>query len=576
MAKETRRQQLNALWANLENDKSSFITHWRDLSDNILPRRAQFTVSNTNRGEKRNQKIIDNTAVLASRTLASGMMGGITSPARPWYRLSTPDPGLTEQPQVKEWLNIVTERMNVVFLRSNLYNALPNLYEDIGTFATGAMLIEEDFDTVVRFYTFPIGSYAIALNDKLVPDVFMREFRLQVRQLIQKFAQRTESGNIIWDNFSQQVHDFYLRGQMDAWIDIHHVIQPNEKYDPRKLGSKKYESLYYERGTTSGASEQTLRDPDVFLRERGYDKFPVLAPRWQVTGEDIYGGNCPGMAALGDIRGLQIMQKKKAQALAKKVNPPMVGPSSLKTSKSSILPGDMTYVDIREGLQSFRPAHEVNFQLSELENDIREHQFRIKRAFYEDLFLMIANTDRREITAREIDERHEEKLLGLGPVLQRLNQDLLNPLIDITYDMMDRFGLIPEPPEALEGRELKVEFISIMHQAQQLAGLGSIERTVQFVTDLSNIKPEAIDKLDGDAAVEHFANITGVPPDMIVSDEAVAEIRQTRAEQEQAREQAAQAEQAAKTAQNLSGAKLGGGGSALDSLIEASEAGALQ
>lgn len=572
MAKETRRQKLNALWANLENDKASFIPHWRDLADNILPRRAQFTLSQTNRGEKRNQKIIDNTAVLGSRTLGSGMMAGITNPASPWFRLSTPDPELTEQPAVKIWLDTVTSRINIVYLRSNLYNALPTLYEDIGGFGTGAMLIEEDFDTVARFFTFPVGSYSIALNDKLIPDVFMREFRLQIRQLIQKFAQRDDNNNIIWTNFSTHVHGLYDRGDFDAWIDVRHVIQPKEDFDPRKLGSKKYESIYYEPGTST--TQMTLKDPDIFLRESGYDKFPVLAPRWQVTGEDVYGGNCPGMAALGDIRALQIMQKKKAQALSKKVNPPMVGPSSLKTSKSSILPGDITYLDVREGVQGFRPAHEIAFQVSELENDILQHQFRIKRAFYEDLFLMIANTDRREITAREIDERHEEKLLGLGPVLQRLNVDLLDPLIDITYDMMDKFGLIPEPPEELQGRELKVEFISIMHQAQQLAGLGSIERTAEFVTALSNIKPEVVDKLDGDKMVEHYANITGVPPDIINSDELVLEVRQARAEQEQAREQAAQAEQAAKTAQNLSGAQLGDG-NALDALVEQGEAGAL-
>lgn len=575
MPEETRRHRFHALIRSFENERSSFLTHWRDLSDNILPRRAQFTVTQTNRGERRNLKIIDNTATLASRTLASGMMGGVTSPARPWFRLTTPDPAFAEQGQVKEWLHTVTLRMSSVFLRSNLYKALPILYADMGTFATGAMLVEEDFDDVLRFYTFPIGSYALALNDKLQVDVFFREFRLTVRQVIQRFAKRDENGNIIWTNFSTAVKAEYDRGHFDTWIDIYHIIQPNTDFDPRKLDSKRYESVYFEKGSTSTSVHSPIHEPDIYLRDRGYDNFPVLAPRWETTGEDVYGTNCPGMAALGDIRGLQIMQKKKAQAVSKMVNPPMTGPGSMKNSKSSILPGDITYVDVQTGQQGFQPAHEVRFSVGEIIEDIREHQFRIRRAYYEDLFLMLANIDRREITATEIEERKEEKLLALGPVLEQLNQDLLDPLINITFDMMEKQGLIPEPPESIEGLELKVEYISIMHAAQKLSGLVGVERTAQFVTSLADIKPDVIDKLDGDQMVELYADITGIPPNLIVPDEAVLQIREARAQQAAQEAQAAQVEQTAKTAKELSATDLEGN-NALAALLDRSQAGALQ
>lgn len=574
-SKLKKRQEIAILQASLENEQSSFKVHWRDLADYILPRRAQFTLSQTNRGERRNQKIINATATLAARTLASGMMGGVTSPARDWYRLSTPDPALSENGQVKIYLHEVTKRMNAVFLKSNLYKALPNLYGDMGTFATAAMMVEEDFEDVARFYTFPIGSYKIALDDKGRVRVFSREFRQTVRQLTKKFGVRDENGNLNTSNFSESVKTAINRNQWDQWVDVCHIIRPNEDFNPKSLTSKLFESIYFEKGTvtaTAGASSVS----DVYLRERGYDYFPVLCPRWETTGEDIYGTNCPGMTALGDIKSLQVMEKRSAQAIEKMVNPPMIGPSALKRSKASILPGDITYLDEREGTKGFRPAHEVNFRIGELEEKMRQKENLIRRAFYEDLFLMLANDTRRQpVTAREIDERHEEKLLALGPVLEQLNQDLLDPLIDIVFDLMSRQNLLPEPPEELQGQTLKVEYISIMHQAQKIAGLAGIERFAGFVGDMASFIPDVLDKIDADQTVDEVAEIMGVPPAIVVDDETVAIKRQARAEAEAAAAEAEKVAANAGAAKDLSQASLEGD-SALSRLLEQSEAGAVQ
>jgi len=84
----TKRKQFDILRAQLENERSSFLSHWRDLGEHILPRRPRFTTSENNKGDRKNQKIIDATATMAARTLRSGMMSGVTSPARPWFRLS--------------------------------------------------------------------------------------------------------------------------------------------------------------------------------------------------------------------------------------------------------------------------------------------------------------------------------------------------------------------------------------------------------------------------------------------------------------------------------------------------------
>lgn len=560
--RETKRQQFQILKAQLDAEQSSFLSHWRDLADFIFPRRPRFTVSDVNKGDRRNQKIYDSTATLAARTLRSGMMSGVTSPARPWFRLTTPDPDLAEYGSVKEWLHHVSQNMSTAFLKSNLYNCLPITYGDMGAFATGCMSIEEDFQDIVRFYPFPIGSYKIANNEKMKVDVFMRDFRMTVRQLINKFGpMEMNSREIDWSRFSEQVKQFWDRGEYETWIDVTHVIKPNPDYDPKKIQSKfkKYLSCYYEQGYSGGngsGAELLPQDFDRYLSEKGYDMFPILAPRWEVTGEDVYGTECPGMTALGDIKQLQVQEKRIAQAIEKMVNPPMTGPTSLRNSKASILPADITYVDIREGQQGFRPAHEVNFRVSELEGKQAQIRQRISRAFYEDLFLMLANSDRREITAREIEERHEEKLLALGPVLEQLNQDLLDPLIDNTFNIMLRQNRLPPPPKEIQGMDLKVEYISVMAQAQKVVGIGGVERFASFVGSIAAANPEVMDKVDMDQMVDVYGDLTSVPPSIVRTDEMVAGIRQNRANAQKQAKAAELIQQGAGAAKDLSQSNL--------------------
>lgn len=549
---KTKRERYEILRSELENERQSFIGHWRELADYVLPRRPRFLLTETNRGERKNQKIIDSTATLACRTLRSGLMSGITSPARPWFRLTIEDAGLAESGAVKLWLSTVTDRMITVFLRSNLYNSLPVVYGDLGTFGTAAMMIDEDFTgDVIRTYPFPIGSYMISNDDLGRVRTFVRDFRMTVRQIIDKFGIRTESGELKFDNLSDQVKYAYENDKLETWIDVCHVITKNEEYKTNAIESKykEFSSCYFERGN-SGASDVKRGLADgKFLRESGYDYFPVLCPRWEVADGDIYGTDCPGMTAIGDVKQLQLGEKRSMQAIEKMVNPPMVGPMSLRNVKATILPADITFVDERDGQKGFRPAHEVNFRVMELEQKQDQVRARIRRAFYEDLFLMLANIDRRQITAREIDERHEEKLLALGPVLEQLNQDLLDPLIDITFEIMLNQGLIPEPPKEIQGGKVEVEYISIMAQAQKLTGIGGMERFVGMVGQIvqSTQNPSLLDKVDQDQFIDVYGDLLSVPPGVIRADQDVALIRQDRAK-------AQQAQALAENARNITGA----------------------
>lgn len=540
MTNDRRNRYLRRL-SDLQNERSNYFGHWQELSEYILPRRGRFLTSKRNDGRKKNNKIIDSTATIAVRTLAAGMMSGITSPARPWFRLSTPDPELMEQADVKQWLFDVEKRMRDIFNRSNLYNALQTVYEELAVFGTGAMLVQEDYDDVIRCYPFTVGEYTLALSDRLDVNTFYREFDLTVAQMVEWFGK---------DNCSEGVQAMFRNGSVDKWQRIVQVIEPNVLRDTSKKdkGNMPFRSVYFEKGGNG----------ETFLAEEGYEEFPVMAPRWHVTGVDIY-GRSPGMDALGDVKALQIEQKRKAQGIDKMVNPPMQAPSSLRGQLASVLPGGVTYVDnVTQSGGGFKPVYEVNPRLSELQQDILETQSRIRQTFYADLFQMLSLSNRAQITAREIDERHEEKLLMLGPVLERLHAELLNPLIDRVFNIMLRNKLVPTPPESLQGVEIKVDYISMMAQAQRAIGTASIERLAGFVGNLAGAMPSVLDKFDADQAIDEYADMLGVPPRVVLSDDKVKEVRAAREQQlaqQQAMEQIGQGAQAAKV---LSEADTGG------------------
>ncbi|EPL9386235.1 portal protein [Klebsiella aerogenes] len=535
---ETIKEQLLKQVALLNNDRSSFEPHWRELSDFINPRGSRFLVTDVNRNDRRNTKTVDPTATLANRTLSSGMMSGITSPARPWFKLATPDPDMMDYGPVKLWLEAVQRRMNEVYNKSNLYQSLPLLYSSLGTYSTGAMAVLEDDEDVIRTMMFPIGSYYLANSARGSVDTCYRKFTMTVRQLVMEFGM---------SNVSASVKGMWESGSYETWIEVIHAVYPNIDRDTGKLDSKnkRVKSVYFEVGG----------DNDKLLRESGFDEFPIMAPRWEVNGEDVYGSSCPGMIALGQVKALQLEQKRKSQLIDKATNPPMVGPTSLKNQRVSLLPGDITYIDQMTGQDGLKPAYLVNPNTADLLADIQDTRQMINSAYFVDLFMMLQNINTRSMPVEAVIEMKEEKLLMLGPVLERLNDECLNPLIDRTFSIMARKNLLPPPPDVLQGMPLKIEYISVMAQAQKSIGLSSLSSTVGFIGQLAQVKPEALDKLDTDQAIDAFAEMSGVSPTVIVPQEQVNQIREERAQQQKQQQAMAMGMAAAQGAKTLSEAQ---------------------
>jgi len=522
--------------------KAEFDTNWKahfmDIADYLLTRKGRFIDKDTpaNDGSKRNDLVIDGTGGRALRVLSAGMQSGLTSPARPWFRLGLTDKDLEEYKPVRNWLDEVRLRMLTVFSKSNFYSSIHNVYKELGGFGTSALLIDEDYEHVIRCYPFTIGEYFIATDASLRVDTLYRQIQMTAKNVVDKFGEENVSTNVV---------RYTKENNKDQWVTVIHALEPNTDRKEGKVDAKNkpWISVYY---------EESSEDQDKFLRESGYDIFPVMAPRWDTTGSEIY-GRSPGMDTLPDVMMLQKMQEKGLIALDKLVDPPMNAPTSLKEIGANIISGGVNYVDITQGQQGLAPTYEVRPDFEKMEYKIEKVQEAIKEGFYNDLFLMLALGGDKEMTAREVAERHEEKLLAVGPVVERLQPELLDRVIDRTYDIMDKMGLIPEPPQELEdGESLEVEYISLLAQAQKMVGITSIEQTAGFVGSMAEIWPEARHKFNSMQAVDEYAAMIGVPVNVIASDEEAKKKLDLEAEQIQKQRDIENTERAIQSAKTLS------------------------
>jgi len=498
--------------------RSSFISHYKDLSQNVSPRRGRFEVTDVDRGEKRHQFIINSKGTQALNTATSGLFAGTMSPARPWFELAVADPELTEFRPVKIWLKQNEMIMRGIFNASNLYNMAPVMLKEFLLFGTGCMTHVDDERDVARFYTHTVGAYMIGTDDRLIANTLIREYMMSVEQMALEFGK---------DKLSLSATKMLDQNNLSAMFPVTHIIEPNDDFRPenRLATFKKFRSAKYEAGNTN---------KDMFLSQSGFDDFPVYVPRWAVTGEDTYATDCPGMTTLGDVKQLQIMEKRGAQGLDKMVNPPLTGPASLRQSPVSSLPGGLTLYDGDPSRNKLEPIYNVNLPLQQLEAKIEKVERRIDRGFFVDLFLAITDMEgiqpRNELELNKVDA---ERLLQLGPALESVQEEFLDQLISRTFNQMVRRGLVPPPPQEIAGEPLKVNYVSSLALAQRAVDTRPIERYAQFSAGLVSSGLSDGKKFNGDAAHKKFAELTGVPPELVTSDDDVAASRDAEAQQAQ-------------------------------------------
>lgn len=494
------------------------------VANGANPGHAAVRISNN---DKLNEKLLNSSALKASNTLANGMYSGLTSPARPWFKLTVADPELREYQAVKEWLDLVERRIYDFFNSTNFYNALKTGYLELGVFGTSAAFMTQHWRHGGVTHPLTFGEYWISLDDGLVADSLSRRCDMTVKQMVERFGLA---------NIPAKVRERYDKGEYETTYEVFHIVEPNTlrqggRYDAK---NKAFRSVYW-------TPVAELLDPPL-LSVSGFDQKPFWAPRWDVQGSETY-GTSPGMEAMATSRGLQLKELRKQQGIDYVLKPALTGPATLNNVNVSLQPGRVTAM-ANVDRSTFGPIWEVDpSAIGQIREDILDSKQQIDEHFFADLFNAITNM--RGIQPRNIEEiaaRNEEKLTQLGPVVERVHNEQLNVSIDRAFEILNSIGLIPPPPEEMQGMPIGVEFISVLAQAQRMIGLGSIERYAGFLGTLSATHPSVLDKFDADQAADEYADIVGVPARIVRSDDQVEEIRGQRAQAEQ---QAAAAEQAA-------------------------------
>lgn len=536
----------------LKSKRTNWEPQWRELSRFVNPNRGQFlrTPNQRDNGQQKDQSVLDDEARAASEIMVAGLMGGLTSPTRPWFRLAVPDLEVGQLSQVRTWLDHCGDRMRMVFNSGNTYAALPTIYEELGTFGSAAAIMEPDREDVFRIYTMSCGEYWLGVSYRGTVERLYREFMYSHRQLVERWGEEARPEST--QKKGQQDYDSEIR--------ICQLLEPNIDYDTSRLDwrGKPFRSIYWADGHTADGA---------YISLKGYTRWPVLSPRWKPIGNEAYSKG-PGHNALANTKSLQVLTKREHNVVDKHANPPMGAHISLKGSASSVLPGAINYFTTAEKGAGMWPLYQTEpGAVDAIEKLVQRMYQKIHRAFFADIFLMISDMEgvqpRNQL---ELQLRKEEKMLMLGPVLESLHDELLQPLISWAFDEMMLQRLFLPPPEELHGMPLDIELISVLAQAQKAASLGSIERVFAFAGSIAGAKPEVLDKLDADTAVDRYAEDIGAPADIIVGEDEVKKIRAQRQLEQQQAAAAARAQQLAEGAKTLSQTEVGGGRNALQAV----------
>lgn len=544
---------------DLREDQQSYISHWVEVRDYMSPRSGKYLHTDTDevsdRGTKRGNKIINGVAYDAGRTLAAGFHGGVTSPARPWFALALANKDVMNYAPVKRWLDRVRDIILLVMARSNFYNSMHSLYNEMALFGTTAMIIESDERSIIRCRPFTIGEFAISTDAEQRPNSLFRQFKMTAAQMQQKFGK---------DAIPFCVKQAIDNNRMDENFEVAHGVEPSSFRDPSRKDYKgmAYQSVYF----LAGNNKTEISDDD-FLRVSGYQSIPFIAPRWSVVGVNTYGDG-PGMFALGDCKQLQSMEEKKLKALAKEVDPPMNAPASMENVGGTVVAGGINFVDVTAGGQTFAPAYQVSMNLQNLVLDMTRVETRIKRYFFNDLFLSLINETKR-MTAAEVAQRYEEKLIMLGPVLERVQDEALDIIIERVFNIVNEFGGFPTPPKELMGQEISPEYTSILAQAQKMVGTQGIEQFAGFVSMVAQLDPTALNRVNFDKAIDIYGDKLGIPEEIIRSDEETQQLKDQQQKQQQLMQMATVAKPMADAAKAASETQVNGQ-SALETMTQQS------
>ncbi len=506
----------------LDNDRAPWVSSWKELAEYMLPRkngRALGAVSPSLPGDER---VYDSTPLNALELLASALGGLLTSPSQPWFDIRV-RPGLDagESSVVRAFLLRARERMAQAFNDDDTgFQAhIHELYLDVALFGTGVMYVESDPETVVRFASRPLGEIRVAESARGMVDTVFRKYELTVRQAVAEWG----------DACSPEIVD-RLADHPDDPVEIVHAVFPRRDRNPLGLGVADFPwaCVYLEVQTRH------------VLEESGYLEMPFMVPRWAKASGDVYGRG-PGLTALSDVRVLNAMSRTALMAAEKMSDPPLMVPDDGFLGPVRSGPGGLSYY--RAGSPDRIEPLPVRCDLHAAETMMAQRREAIRRIFLND---QLRAEEGPAMSATEAVIRQGERMRVLGPVLGRLQTELLGPLVHRVFRIMLRAGALPELPDGLQPSDLCVRHSSVVGRAQREYEAQGLARVMDYISPLAGADASVMDNFDTDRVARHAADLFGVPTDLLRSSRDVAEIREQR-------QQSAEQERAAAVTDRLAG-----------------------
>ena len=491
----------------LDAERRNYANFWQDISKYVIPRKAYITLKKTP-GRKYAYDVYDSTAMQSNLILAAGLHSYLTNPNSRWFSLRVQDEELNKSAEVKEWLADTEDRLFNILNASNFNQQIHELYLDMGCFGVACMYEEEDPTDGVRFYSRDIAEIYLCENEKEKIDTVYRKFTLTARQAYEKWE----------DKAGEVVKTHMERKDYDKPVTFIHCVSPRYERDVSKdsAGDMPFESIYIE------VSKKHL------ISESGYQEFPYFTPRFNKNSGEVWGSS-PGMVSYADIKMLNEIVKVTVRAAQKIVDPPIVLPHDGFLLPIKYAPGALNFRlkgNPQDKIEPLISGQRIDIGL-EIINDYRNL---IKKNYFVDLFLLLSDPMRKDMTATEVMQRVEEKMLILAPVLGRLMNEFLDPLINRTFAMLWRQGRIMQPPAQLQDVPYQIEYISPLARAQKLDQMKSINNFLVLIQNMAQVKPDVLDNVNEDEVVMEIQDLYGVNPKFLRNREEVEQIRQARAE----------------------------------------------
>lgn len=541
--------------------------NWSTLAEYIQPRRSIWltqstggipTPNNMTRGRPLNNSIKDPTATFAVRVCSAGLMSGLASVSRQWFKISPSTKGIDIDAEGRKWLDEIEQRTYTILAGSNFYNAFAQECEDLVVYGSAPSVIYEDEKDIIRCYNPAVGEYYLASSATMRIDGLYRQFVMTISQIVDFFGIESCPEDIrkLWKAKGSS---------LDMERIIAHSIEPN--YDtegcPKIPGNFTWREVYWVYGAGS-------KWP---LSKRGFIEQPFTAARWATQSNDAY-GRSPGMDILPDVIQLQVMTVRLSEAIEKQVRPPLLADITLKNQPSSILPGQVTYVPNLGAGTGMRSIYEVNPDINGLSALIQQIENRIKIGMFNDLFLMLEQTPDTKMTAYEVAQKVQEKLQVLGPVIENIITESLKPKLKRIFGIMKRKGMIPPAPDSMKDIPLDIEFISMLSLAQKASITGGLERIAALIGNMVAVYPDARFLLNDDIFIREFNDLLANPEKILRDPQEVAKMLQQQQQAQQQQQQQANmmhgaqtANVAADAANTLASTEIGGGQSALSQLM---------